>query len=211
MKRIYITTFVLFAAGAASAESLTYTFQNSGNISGANYTAPDANDFGPGITIGDFTIAGTQPTFGNIGGGIVDLTSIDFITSYRQTNQVSGNTTITWDFATTVASEPDTNVAGNSWVHNGGVDYQDDATVDYTGDTAYDNSIVLSDLTNLTNTAVTFSWVMDGSKNNTYARVAYGIDDIILTGTVAPVPEPSSFALLAGCLGLASVTLRRRR
>ena len=44
-----------------------------------------------------------------------------------------------------------------------------------------------------------------GGTNNIF------IDDIQITGTATVVPEPSSFALLAGCFGLTWVMLRRRR
>jgi hypothetical protein len=37
------------------------------------------------------------------------------------------------------------------------------------------------------------------------------LDDVVLNGEVSAIPEPSSYALLAGCFGLAWVMLRRRR
>lgn len=37
------------------------------------------------------------------------------------------------------------------------------------------------------------------------------VDDVKLNGAVSAIPEPSSYALLAGCFGLTWVMLRRRR
>ena len=36
-------------------------------------------------------------------------------------------------------------------------------------------------------------------------------DDVVLNGDVVAVPEPGTYALLASCLGLTWVMLRRRR
>jgi hypothetical protein len=47
----------------------------------------------------------------------------------------------------------------------------------------------------------------DGSDEDQIIR----LDNVVLNGTVSAVPEPSSFALLAGFCGLASVMVRRRR
>jgi hypothetical protein len=58
---------------------------------------------------------------------------------------------------------------------------------------------------------ITWKIPADGSTSN------FGVDlTSFSTGATAGtigtvVPEPSSFALLAGCLGLAGVMLRRRR
>lgn len=41
-------------------------------------------------------------------------------------------------------------------------------------------------------------------------RQDYSVDNIVITTTGTVIPEPSSFALLAGMLGLTSVMLRRR-
>jgi hypothetical protein len=36
------------------------------------------------------------------------------------------------------------------------------------------------------------------------------LDNVVLNGTLSAIPEPSSFALLAGMFGLCLVALRRR-
>jgi hypothetical protein len=46
----------------------------------------------------------------------------------------------------------------------------------------------------------------DIDNNNTFA-----IDNVAITGTLAPVPEPATYAILAGFATLGLVLYRRRR
>ncbi len=225
----------LITAGAASAATIGYTFQTSGNITNAGgvneaYSAPDTNDFGAGITVSSFTMADRDATeysrFTSIGGGAtntqaalghggaaliasftvtidntvtVDLTNIKFDTSLFWGN--SGNANVVEQFSTVLGANPATNVTNANWTHNGGTNYQENP--------ANNQSINLTGLTGLTDTTVTFRWSFSSDRSNTFATIASGLDDINLTGTIAAVPEPSTFALLG--LGVAGLLIRRRR
>ncbi|MGJ8653766.1 MAG: PEP-CTERM sorting domain-containing protein [Opitutaceae bacterium] len=56
---------------------------------------------------------------------------------------------------------------------------------------------------------ITFRIAIDDRESNNGGASATRLDNIVLNGTV--VPEPSTYALLAGCFALTSVMLRRRR
>ncbi|MGD7651613.1 MAG: PEP-CTERM sorting domain-containing protein [Verrucomicrobiales bacterium] len=227
---LLLLTISLLTAGAASAATISYTFDTPDNISGTGaeqvYSAPDANDFGVGVSVGDFTITEANDAdfsrFVAIGGGsveatvqdragsetlsftltidetvLVDLTSISFDTAYRVT--LTGDSTLDWGFSTILGLNAADNETSGQLLHDGGTDYQ----------SASSGVVALSGLTNLTNTTVTFEWEYDGSRSNLFSRTAMGLDDIVLTGTVSPIPEPSSYALVAG--GLLVSVMRRRR
>jgi hypothetical protein len=194
----------LLTAGGVTAEQIVYTFETPANISGATseivYTAPDENTFSSGVTVSDLELSedgGTSTTdYGRIedlGGGSVEaavndragetisftvtidssttanFTSITFDTSFRST---LASTDVDWTFATVVGGVTQ-NETLIEWTHDGGDSYQTNGSSD----------ITLSGLTGLRGTDVTFMWTMDGSRNNTYANLAGGIDDIVLTGT----------------------------
>lgn len=69
-------------------------------------------------------------------------------------------------------------------------------------------SLAGTEFDNLTGTTE-FRIYFDDRQSNTGSASATIVDDFILDGIV--VPEPSAYALLAGCLALSSVMLRRRR
>jgi len=229
----------LLVSSLASAATISYTFENIGtdplNTNNVNeaYTAPDSNDFGAGVTVSTFTMtdrdASQYSRFVNIGGdtieaGVgsgnsdlvatfeitiddtvtVDLDDIIFDTSARWTNSGSVDDVFV-DFFVTVGSDQ-SNVVNFDWIHNGAPNYQNQADQTVTFST-----LTGVDLTGLTDTTVTFTWELGTDRNNNFGVITQGLDDIVLTGSVSSVPEPSSFALVAGCLGLTSVMLRRRR
>jgi hypothetical protein len=174
------------------------------------YTAPDVNTFGDGVTISSLELSdGDDPTsyYGrivDIGGGsveaavadrsgdtisftmtiddatVVNLMSIDFDTAFRYT--ITGNSTVTWNFATIVGGISGNETSGG-FTHDGGVNYQ--------SPTEASGSIALTGLTNLTDTAVTFVWTLNSSRYNTFAKAALGLDDIALNGTVLAVEQPT--------------------
>ncbi len=82
-------------------------------------------------------------------------------------------------------------------------------TVVAIGYTSSFENLTLSGLTGLTDTTVTFTFdFTDPAKSNSLAR-ADTMDNVVLTGTFAAVPEPSSTALL-GLGGLALIMRRRK-
>ncbi|MGD7654594.1 MAG: PEP-CTERM sorting domain-containing protein [Verrucomicrobiales bacterium] len=223
----------LLVATAAPAATIEYDFEDTANISvyspqtaDSEYTAPDFNDFGSGITVSSFTLtdrdAGEYSRFVNIGGGsveaavgsggsdllasftitiddtvIVGLNDIVFDSSARWTQGVAVDDVFV-DFYTTVGGIQGS-TSSFDWTHDGDPAYQSQDG----------NSVDLSALTGLTNTTVTFTWELGTDRNNTFARIAQGLDDITLTGTIVPVPEPSTIALVSGFLGC--WVMRRRR
>ncbi|MDA9260507.1 PEP-CTERM sorting domain-containing protein [Puniceicoccaceae bacterium] len=64
-------------------------------------------------------------------------------------------------------------------------------------------TVALTSLSNYSSTATSLFLEPDGSQSNNRWSVS-GL-------SVSVVPEPSSFALLAGCFGLATIMLRRRK
>ncbi len=229
MKTLLLLTLGLLTAGAASAATLSYTFETPDNISGTGteevYTAPDTNDFGSGITVSDFTMedridyysrftdidgGSVEAAVGGAGAGLalsftltiddtvsVDLANILFDTSARWTESGSIDDVFV-GFAVSVDSTEE--ITGTfDWIHDGNPNYQ----------TVTGNEADLSALTGLTDTTVTFTWSLYGDRNNTFARIAYGLDDIVLTGTISAVPEPGNF-VFGGLLVLVPVMARRR-
>lgn len=233
MRKLCLLSSCLLSIGAASAATIEYDFETSANISPIGpqtaatvYTAPDTNTFGAGISVSSFTLTDRDPAeysrFVNIGGSsveaavgsggadliaaftitisdtvIVDFDDMVFDTSARWT-QAGTVDDIFVDFHTTVGGVQGA-PSNFDWTHDGDPNYQQ-----ITG-----NSVDLSSLTGLTNTTVTFSWELGTDRNNTFARITQGLDNITLTGTVAPVPEPSNFLTLGAAILMFS--MRRRR
>ena len=220
----------LFTSAAASAATIVYTFENAANeqdinTTTADYTAPDSNDFGSGVTVGNFTItdfrpqadfrthassewaaasaAGTTSGFPTISFTVfiddtvmVDLTNLAFDYGYLST--ATSNTTINWSLSLSQGTPSAT--SGGGYTHDGGANFQQFGE---------GNALTLADLSDLTDTSVTFTWALTSSKSNNIGNQGHRLDNITLTGTVTPVPEPSSFALLG--LGGLALILRRRK
>lgn len=55
-----------------------------------------------------------------------------------------------------------------------------------------------------------YGWNTSSGSGITYLRSLTG-NDVVLDGTVSAVPEPATFALMAGWLGMVSLMLQRRR
>ncbi|MGJ8677041.1 MAG: sulfatase-like hydrolase/transferase [Akkermansiaceae bacterium] len=212
--RTFLTgsTFILTAVAAQTAE-IGYTFETPGNISGTTsnivYTAPDTNTFGAGISVGNLVLSDADTPsdhFGrieDIGGGsteaaltaradpstisftitiddtvTVDLTQVSFDNAFRFTK--TGNSTVDWSFSTSVGGTSGNETSGD-FTHDGGDDYQSSASGD----------ITLTGLTGLTNTTVTFTWVLDSTRSNTFAIAALGLDDIEIIGTAMVIDDGS--------------------
>ncbi|MGJ8672693.1 PEP-CTERM sorting domain-containing protein [Rubritalea sp.] len=229
-----LLTCALASVVSTQAATIAYTFETPGNITDAgsiaeSYSGPDSNDFGAGITVSAFTMTDRDATeysrFTNIGSGsvaaalghganplyasftvtiddtvTVDFTNISFDTSIRW--NANNLININEQFTTSVAGGTAGNVTDSDWSKN--------VTANFLENPANNQSIGLTGLTGLTDTTVTFTWEFESSRNNTFANVASGLDNINLTGvSTAAVPEPSSSALLLGGLGF--LLMKRRR
>ncbi|WP_269523094.1 hypothetical protein [Coraliomargarita parva] len=89
---------------------------------------------------------------------------------------------------------------------HGNTSSYDLVTVDLTAT----NSVVASSLTGLTNgETIDFRFTI-GDRGNNNASKIYHIDDVNLSGTVSAIPEPGTFALLAGASALLWIAIRKR-
>jgi hypothetical protein len=202
-------------------KTLEYDFENTNNISGTTtgivYTAADVNTFGDGVTVSvlEMDEVGDVEQWGRVdtpqGGDsaeatladrgvphyilftmsvddsvVVDLSTISFDTSFN--NRVNP-TDFDWTFSTVVGGVTNDVTAGG-W-----------STAKNTYSTESSGDIVLAGLTDLTDTSVTFIWALNGSRNNTWAKLTMGVDDIVLSGTVndAGIP-PISVSVADGSL-----------
>ena len=232
MRKLCLLSSCLLSIGAASAATIEYDFETSANISPIGpqtaatvYTAPDTNTFGAGISVSSFTLTdrdaseysrfvdiGSGSVNAAVGGGgtpllasftvtiddtvVVDFTNIEYDSFFRFTTN-NNDALITHSFSTSIGD----NEIVDSWAKNTNADFwpNPDNTV----------SSSLSGLTGLTDTSVTFTWSFDDNKSNLFSVLSHGVDNITLTGTVAPVPEPSNFLTLGAAILMFS--MRRRR
>jgi hypothetical protein len=219
-------TTVTITVEPSDAGIIEYSFEAPGNIEGTTssivYSAPDLNSFGTGVTVSSVELSDAETPdslYGRIedlGGGSVEaavtdrgtagtiaftlmiddtvsvnLTNITFGTSYRTT--LTGDTTANWSFST-VVGENAGNAESGSFTHDGGDNYQSPASAS--------SDIALSGLTGLTDTTVTFTWVLDGTRVNSFESAAIGLDDIVLEGEVLSTdtqpPVADSISVLTG-------------
>jgi len=223
-------------SGVSSAATIAYNFETPGNeqdvnTTTADYTDADTNTFGDGVTgvtVGNFTItdARTQANFSTrassewanvsasgVGNSMtltpsmsftvsiddtveVDLTNLAF--DYGYFSSAGSNTTIDWNL--TLSTGSSSSSSGGDYTHNGVANFQQFGS---------GNALILSGLTGLTDTTVTFTWLFDSSKSNNIGVQSHFLDNIALTGTVTPVPEPSTTAILG--LGGLALLFRRRK
>ncbi|PXA03434.1 hypothetical protein DDZ13_12125 [Coraliomargarita sinensis] len=101
---------------------------------------------------------------------------------------------------TTTAVASFTNIAYNG--------YTSEASYDM-GDFDITDLSAAPDVTIANGESVTFGFIVFDSGVNTSKNNTNPFDNLMITGSV--VPEPSSFALIAGCFGLTCVMLRRRK
>ncbi|MGJ8641547.1 MAG: sulfatase-like hydrolase/transferase [Opitutaceae bacterium] len=187
--------------------AITYDFDDGDGV-------VDTNDFGLGVTAGDWTFdvddggSGFQSGRAEVGvrtdggsptpypimrfdvtipaGVTVDLTGLSFDHGFNEVSHVNGITPY-WELAiSTGSASPNTNTLGTG-------------TVDVAGHFAQSESLNLSGLTGLTDTTVTFEFTFrtDENRNNDLDR-AHTVDNVVLLGTVesfTPVPVISVFAV----------------
>jgi hypothetical protein len=201
---------VSIAVSAGTFGEILYTFETSNNISGATsnivYTAPDVNTL-PHVKVSDLTLEDRDITeysrIVNIGGSSVeaavggggktisftipldeavrlDLSEISFDTSARWTVNATLDDVFV-DFYTVVGGVTN-NMSSHDWKHDGDPDYQQSTN----------NTVQLQDMIGLTDTTVTFNWELSGDRNNTFAIIAYALDNIQLVGAVSTTGLPGS-------------------
>lgn len=223
-----LTASAFLTASFANASTIVFDFEDAGKITGTGaateYSGPDSNDFGLGVTTSAFTLTdgGANGDFLGVVGGAgttkahvatrdpnnsmsfslvipngvtVDLTNLSFQDGFNETFHPN-SLTPTWSLAIST---------GSASPSSGGLGA---GTVNATGFFSQDETLTLSGLTGLTDTTVTFTWTYDSDRSNSLAR-AHTIDNVTLTGTAVAVPEPSS-SVLIGLGGLALI-LRRRK
>jgi hypothetical protein len=213
------TATVTITVLSDNARNLVYTFETPENIVGETnnivYAAPDVNTFGSGVSISVLDLTESDEFYGRIqesssgetveatvcdrgvphlitfdmtidGTTDVDLTSISFDTSYRNDFRLSTN--FDWEFYTIVGGVTNNVTTGS---------YQA-AVRSYATESSGD--LALTGLTDLTDTTVTFVWVMNGQRNNNWDTLAMGLDDVVLIGTEDPAvtPTPVISATLSG-------------
>lgn len=231
VKPFLLLLFPLVTASISQAATIVYNFNGDttqANSATTKTSAATSNDFGSGVTVSVLTL-----TPGD--GGTSSITDTHGFTTGDMHGYVSfrvSNPTVS--LTITVDSGHTLDLSGlsltygaytNASGHNG-------SDTSYTltsslggitsgstgGVTLATNSLATSNdaatfgpaLSGLTNTSVTFTWSMTTANNYDSANADRGhvIDNVVLTGTVAAVPEPSAFLL--GAFGLLGV-LRRRR
>lgn len=217
---------LLLTAGSASAAVIAeYTFLNSNvtssdtelNSTAQNFAKTSSDDLGYSNS-GDNAFARSQALAGTDEAAAIanaeyfsftvsantgyelDLTSLTYTslhnTTYDQSATPDGSATMNFfvrssvdGYATNVGS-----VFSQDWNTN------DSRTITLSGNSAF------QDLTG----DITFRlYAYESVELNTNQGARW--DNVVLNGAVVAVPEPGAYALLAGCLGLTWVMLRRRR
>ena len=203
-----------------------------GSSTGAKSSAVTSNSFGAGVTVSDFNLnaEARETAIINTHGFVAEGSGGNGMHGFQTFN----NGGSTFSFTITVDATHELNLTSLDFLYG----VFDDAAGSQSGDASYtlssnlggistnasnsltmnSGSLVSSDysatlgaaLSGLRNTSVTFSWTFDTVNNYNSGNPDRGhvMDNIVLTGTVTPVPEPS-VVVLAGLGGL--VLIRRRR
>ena len=226
-----ITKYALLSAlitiGSTQAATVVYNFTGDTAIPSSSTTPKTSNatsnDFGPGVMVSAFNInTGARSSITDSHGfaandmhayqswstgsptmsltisvddtHILDLSSISFLYGViHHKSDIDGTYTLTSSLGGGTISTHTLDAVGGSLVSD-----------------TYTPTLGAS-FQNLTNTDVTFTWALSNNLGSNYTGDARGhvMDNIKLIGTVSPVPEPSSTALIG--LGGLALILRRRK
>lgn len=214
---------ILIAAmcGTASAATIQFNFDDNDGV-------VDSNDFGSGVTVSDWMIthdaSGSSDFLGSSHGGPTD----GMARGGARKSAIGGlfmSFTVTIDAATTVDlsnlawdNGMDTNGATMTPLWSLAIDNGGSATpasgfnadITAAGFFEENKATALSSLTGLNDTTVTFTFdLTQEERQNSVTQIAHTMDNVVLTGSVSAVPEPSSTALLG--LGGLALILRRRK
>lgn len=192
-----------FVGVTASAFALDDGTRNQGTIGVPGTTATGVGSAGISATGSDAATNFAQSMSFSLNiadGANVDFKAISFTHGYFN-NATRGATTtdITWNLRVTEGANT-YSYSSVAWTHDGTTNYQ--LNPNSPSALALD-----AGLSGLSDTIVNFTWTFSGQRGHNLNVQSNWLDDI----TISSVPEPSSYALLAGCLGLVSVMLRRRR
>jgi hypothetical protein len=216
--------------GFAHSATIVYNFDSAS-------AAVTSNDFGSGVAGSDVTVAGADAVIGaspdsgwngaydtnsahlGLGRGpdggpgtlvwdvaipfgvTIDLTTLGFDFDHRSNN--GSGSVLRQDWTLSISTGSGTPTTNSNAAIAAGI-----------GAISTPENITLSGLTGLTNETVTFTIAFDSGVNgeltggNAVNRRTV-IDNIVLTGAIAAVPEPSTTALLG--LGGLALILRRRK
>lgn len=202
---------VLGLAGAANGQSLftidfSQTAPNQVIASAAN------------VSVSDVTLTAGSIAYGNFGstfGGVHDFaessqnwTATNFTDAKKFTFTVTADSGFEFslaDFSSLLRSTNAGPQAGTLIVN--GTDY---ATIDLVNSDGQSFDAVTIGLSGLTTATIEIAGWLNGSRSSSGGG-AFRIGAVEGIGSVSVVPEPGSYALLAGLLGMGYVMIRRRR
>lgn len=185
-----------------SVSVLTLTPGDGGTTSITDDHGFPANDFHGYMSFRDVPGPPENPTVSFTitvdAGHVLDLTSLQFLVGVF--DDVAGSQTGDASYVLTSSLDGITSNQSNSLTMSEGILVSDTYTAG-----------LGPALTGLTDTSVTFTWAFNTANGYDSASSERGhvIDDIVLTGSVSAVPEPS--AAMLGGLGLLALLRHRRR
>lgn len=210
MKKTYVIALSLIAAAATSSAAVFQTVTASGNPSTNGWSLDNGNEFTSG---GNWAIFGTENAVRSFGNLLVgESVSIDLSTLGVASGDFVGvdfrdgaTTGIGFNFE---GGQTNYNVFSNSGVANSGIGFTTSfqiitlLNVDGTNYTLSADGTDFANL-NLANSLTTINTIRVFNETS-------GAGNDVLFNNFTVVPEPGSFALLAGLLGLSYIAVRRR-
>lgn len=211
-----LTANFTMASGTSVSSSRTFylTLQNSNStLSTNNQVAANLSGLSANAIFSNYTGYGllVNPGPANASAGQFDVRS-------------GTNTNITGSTSPWILPGSVTAMTSSTFTLNSSANYQMVYTLTQVGSSEMDFTYTLKDVTN-NNTLASFSAAATGLSGSSFVTSfdtiaigatsaqtgSYKFTGISLATSLAPVPEPATYALVAGVLGLAYVGLRRRK